>query len=207
MFWVSHFIFQRNVLSLPHRPRWLPQRLCSFDSTSIIHKSFHVPNVNYGELASTLCVHELKSKFGKIFVRYVQAVSKIQPWGQSLTVKLGQLIVGTWFLYKIYLYRIQVQSLFLCYLAGQLRERWRYQIRWLFGKVPIQKFILQIWGTLNRHFWAWDWFKRVISGFRGCFSTIVLRKIKTRHTLKKAHLNPYTIWPSYLLAYMQPYLS
>jgi len=38
------------------------------------------------------------------------------------------------------------------------------------------------------------------------FSTIVLRNIKTKHGLKKALLNPYTIWPSYLLAYMQPYL-
>ena len=27
------------------------------------------------------------------------------------------------------------------------------------------------------------------------FSTIVSRKIKIRHTLKKALLNPYTIWP------------
>ena len=28
---------------------------------------------------------------------------------------------------------------------------------------------------------------------------------QTRHTLKKALLNSYTIWPLYLLAYMQPY--
>ena len=56
-----------------------------------------------------------------------------------------------------------------------LREGWLYQIGWIFGKVPgggsfsIQKFILQILGTLNRAFWAWNWFKRVISWFRVCF--------------------------------------
>ena len=43
------------------------------------------------------------------------------------------------------------------------------------------------------------WYKIAISGFRVVFSTIVLRKIKTRHTLKKALLNPYTIWSSFLL--------
>ena len=43
-------------------------------------------------------------------------------------------------------------------------------------------FILQILGTLNRAFWSWNWYKMVISGFR-VVSTIVLRKIKTRHTL------------------------
>ena len=30
-----------------------------------------------------------------------------------------------------------------------LRDRWRYQIGWIFGKFSIQKFILQILGTLN----------------------------------------------------------
>ena len=57
------------------------------------------------------------------------------------------------------------------------REGRCYQIRWIFGKVPkregggsflIQKFILQIFGTLSRAFWARNWFKRVISGFRVC---------------------------------------
>ena len=39
--------------------------------------------------------------------------------------------------------------------------------------------------TLDR---AWIWLKRVISEFRICFfSTIVLRKIKTKHSLKNAH--------------------
>ena len=37
------------------------------------------------------------------------------------------------------------------------------------------------------------------------FLTIVSRKIKTWNTLKKALLDPYTIWPLYLLAHMQPY--
>ena len=48
-----------------------------------------------------------------------------------------------------------------------VREGARYQIEWIFGKVPkgegggksfsIQKFMLQILGTLNRAFWAWYW--------------------------------------------------
>ena len=45
-----------------------------------------------------------------------------------------------------------------------LREGSHYQFGWIFRKVPrgggsfsIQKFILQILGTLNRAFWAWNW--------------------------------------------------
>ena len=34
------------------------------------------------------------------------------------------------------------------------------------GSFPIQKFILQTFGTLNRAFWAGNWFIRVISGFK-----------------------------------------
>ena len=75
-----------------------------------------------------------------------------------------------------------------------VRESWRYQIRWIFGKVPkgrgsfsIQKSILQIFRTFgNRAFWAGIWFKRVISGFRVCFFNNCIEKIKTSHTLKKA---------------------
>ena len=67
-------------------------------------------------------------------------------------------------------------------ISAVLRERRRYQIGWIFGKFPkgegsfsIQKFMLQILGTLNRAFWSWNWYKIVISGFRVCFfSTIVL---------------------------------
>ena len=48
-----------------------------------------------------------------------------------------------------------------------LREGWLRQIGWLFGKVPnggrgsfsIQRYMLQILGTLNRAFWAWNWYK------------------------------------------------
>ena len=35
-----------------------------------------------------------------------------------------------------------------------------------------------------------------------CFRYVFSTKIKTRHTLKKALLNLYAIWPSYLLTYM-----
>ena len=45
-----------------------------------------------------------------------------------------------------------------------------------FRKVQIKKFILQILGTWNRHFLAWDWFKRVISGFRVCFFNNCIEK-------------------------------
>ena len=49
----------------------------------------------------------------------------------------------------------------------------------------IQKSMLQILGTWNRAFWAWNWYKKSKFRVQG-YSTIVLRKIKTRHTLKKA---------------------
>ena len=58
------------------------------------------------------------------------------------------------------------------------------------GVISNPKIYFADFGLLNRAFWAWKWYKRVIWGFRVCFSTIVLRKIKTRHTLKEAHLNP-----------------
>ena len=37
------------------------------------------------------------------------------------------------------------------------------------GSFSIQKFILQILGTLISTFWSWNWYKIVISGFRVCF--------------------------------------
>ena len=37
------------------------------------------------------------------------------------------------------------------------------------GHFQSRKFILQILGTLNRVIWAWNWYKRAISGFRVCF--------------------------------------
>ena len=42
----------------------------------------------------------------------------------------------------------------------------------------IQKFILQILGTLNRVFLSWNWYKIVISGFRVCFFNNCIEKTK-----------------------------
>ena len=75
------------------------------------------------------------------------------------------------FLYFLYLFISKILFILL------IREGGRYQIRWIFEKVPkrgrwsfsIQKIMLQILGTLNRTFWAWNWYKRVTSGFRVCF--------------------------------------
>ena len=75
------------------------------------------------------------------------------------------------FLYFLYLFISKILFILL------IREGGRYQIRWIFEKVPkrgrwsfsIQKSMLQILGTLNRAFWAWNWYKRVTSGFRVCF--------------------------------------
>ena len=68
-------------------------------------------------------------------------------------------------------------------ISAVLRERRRYQIGWIFGKFPkgegsfsIQKFMLQILGTLNRAFWSWNWYKIVISGFRVCFFNNCIEK-------------------------------
>ena len=36
------------------------------------------------------------------------------------------------------------------------------------GSFSIQKFILQILGTLNRAVWLWNWYKIIISGLRVC---------------------------------------
>ena len=44
------------------------------------------------------------------------------------------------------------------------------------GSFAIQKFILQIWGTSNRAFWAWNWCKIIISGFRVCFFNNFIEK-------------------------------
>ena len=37
------------------------------------------------------------------------------------------------------------------------------------GSILIKQFFLQILGTFNRAFWAWNWYKGVTSGFRVCF--------------------------------------
>ena len=42
------------------------------------------------------------------------------------------------------------------------------------GSFSIQKFILQILGTLNKTFWSWNWYKIVISEFRYVFKALVV---------------------------------
>ena len=68
-------------------------------------------------------------------------------------------------------------------IGGFLREGSGLQIGWIFGKKPkvggsfsIQKFILHILGAFNSAFWAWNWFKRVISGFRVSFFNNCIEK-------------------------------
>ena len=77
------------------------------------------------------------------------------------------------------------------------------------GSFSIQKFILQILGALNRAFWSWNWYK-ICSNFKVqgmLFSTIVLY-YNCITPISGNHVHAFhTIQPSYLLAYMQPYLS
>ena len=74
------------------------------------------------------------------------------------------------------------------------------------GSFSIQKFTLQILGTLNRAFLAWNWFKRVISGFRVCFFNNCIERNQNKTHISGNNVHAFhTIWPSYLLAYMQPY--
>ena len=61
-------------------------------------------------------------------------------------------------------------------LLRLLRDGWRYQIGWIFGKVPkgggsfsIQKLMLQTLGTLNRAFLAWNWYKKSKFRVQGTF--------------------------------------
>ena len=70
-----------------------------------------------------------------------------------------------------------------------LREGWLYQIGWKGGggSFSIRKFILQILGILNRAFWAWNWFKRVISGFRVSFVQQLYWEKSKPDTLWKRH--------------------
>ena len=77
---------------------------------------------------------------------------------------------------------------------GELREGWLRQIGWIFGKVPkgggggsfsIQKFMLQILGTINKAFWAWNWYKRVISGLRVCFFNNFIEKNQNKTHFEK----------------------
>ena len=103
-------------------------------------------------------------------------------------------------------------NLCLCPSKGRVRlsnrTNFRKSAKGGVGSFSIQKFILQILGTLNRFFWAWNWYKRVISGLRvGFFSTIVLY-YNCITPISGNHVHAFhTIQPSYLLAYMQPYMS
>ena len=82
----------------------------------------------------------------------------------------------------------------------QLRDRSCYQIRWIFGKVPIQKYIL---GTLNRAFMSMKLIQESNFMFRiRFFSNCVENNQNGPYPYVHAF---HTIWPSYLLAYMQPY--
>ena len=76
-----------------------------------------------------------------------------------------------------------------------------------FGKVPrgavgggggfsIQKIMLQILGTLNRAFWAWNWYKRVISGFRVCFFNNCFQKNQNKTHFEEGPQNGPHIWKS-----------
>ena len=91
-----------------------------------------------------------------------------------------------------------------------LWERSGYQTGWFFGKVPrgwgslsIQKFIVQILGTLSRFFWAWNWYIQK-SNFR--VKGIFFQQLYCITPISGNDVHAFhTIWPSYLLAYMQPY--
>ena len=95
-----------------------------------------------------------------------------------------------------------------------IRDRSHYQIGWIFGKAPkggrgpfsIQKFILQILGTLNRPFWAWNWYKNSKFRVQAMFFQQLYWERSKQDTLWRRHVHAFhTLWPSYLVAYMQPY--
>ena len=92
------------------------------------------------------------------------------------------------------------------------------------GSFSIQKFIFQIMATFNRNIWSWNWYKIVISEFRECFfkNSIEKNQNKTHFEEGSSSLDSlrdgsryqtnfhvhvfHTIWPSYLLAYKQPFM-
>ena len=115
--------------------------------------------------------------------------------------------------WKIFLENSLKHRKFLLLPKLNLREGSRYQIRWIFGKVPkggggsfsIQKFMLQILGTLNRAFWAWNWYKKSKFRVQGMFFQQLYWEKSKQDTLWRRHVHAFhTIWPSCLLAYMQP---
>ena len=66
------------------------------------------------------------------------------------------------------------------------------------GFVPIQKFMLPFFETLNRALWSWNWYKIVISGFRVCnfHNCIVLHlylEIMCMHFILSSHHISYHI--------------
>ena len=75
-----------------------------------------------------------------------------------------------------------------------LRDGWLDQIKWIFGKVPKgggvifnTKIYVLDFGNFEQGFLSMKLIQKSNFRVHGMFlSTIVLRKIKTRHTLKKA---------------------
>ena len=64
----------------------------------------------------------------------------------------------------------------------KIREGWRYQIGWIFGKVPRgrghfhSKIYIADFGNFKQGFLSWNWYKIVISGFRICFFNNCIEK-------------------------------
>ena len=85
-----------------------------------------------------------------------------------------------------------------------LWERSGYQTGWFFGKVPrgwgslsIQKFIVQILGTLSRFFWAWNWYIQK-SNFR--VKGIFFQQLYCITPISGNDVHAFhTIWPPYLI--------
>ena len=100
-------------------------------------------------------------------VSHYNKISNFAPFPILRSKTIGQLpneMVSV-FIICILPYRQQRKEICFTKSHSNLREESRYQIVWIFGKVPkgergsfsIQKSILQILGTLNRAFWAWNW--------------------------------------------------
>ena len=60
--------------------------------------------------------------------------------------------------------------------------------------LSIQKLMLQIMGTLKRAFAAWNWYKRVISGFRTCFFNNCIEKNQNKKNFEKGSSSHTIFW-------------
>ena len=90
-----------------------------------------------------------------------------------------------------------------CAKSDEFSEKFQGGAR---GAFSIQKFMLQILRTLNRAFWAWNWYKKSKFRVQGMFFQQLYWEKSKQDTLWRRHVHAFhTIWPSYLLAYMQPY--